>query len=71
MSDMLDEIVPEAGAFYVMDRGYIDFERLYVFTLSAAFFVVRTKEECSCCNGAIHIRSRSKHWRALRSHRGL
>jgi Transposase DDE domain/Domain of unknown function (DUF4372) len=42
--NMLDEIVPEAGAFYVMDRGYIDFGRLYVFTLSAAFFVVRTKE---------------------------
>ena len=42
--NMLDEILPEAGAFYVMDRGYIDFERLFVFTLSAAFFVVRTKE---------------------------
>ena len=42
--NILDEIFPEAGAFYVMDRGYIDFERLYVFTLSAAFFVVRTKE---------------------------
>ena len=41
---MLDEIVPEAGAFYVMDRGYIDFGRLYVFSLSAAFFVVRTKK---------------------------
>jgi len=41
---MLDEIVPEPGAFYVMDRGYIDFERLYVFSLSAAFFVVRTKK---------------------------
>src|SRR5436189_3529294 len=41
--NILDEILPEAGAFYVMDRGYIDFERLYVFTLSAAFFVVRTK----------------------------
>jgi transposase len=41
---VLDEIVPEAGAFYVMDRGYIDFERLYVFSLSAAFFVVRTKK---------------------------
>jgi hypothetical protein len=41
--NMLDEILPEAGAFYVMDRGYVDFERLYVFTLSAAFFVVRTK----------------------------
>ena len=41
---MLDEIPIEAGAFYVIDRGYIDFERLYVFTLSAAFFVVRTKK---------------------------
>jgi Domain of unknown function (DUF4372)/Transposase DDE domain len=41
--NILDEIAPEAGAFYVMDRGYVDFERLYVFTLSAAFFVVRTK----------------------------
>lgn len=41
--NILDEIVPEAGAFYVMDRGYIDFDRLYVFTLSSAFFVVRTK----------------------------
>ena len=35
--------MPEAGAFYVMDRGYIAFERLLVLTLSAAFFVVRTK----------------------------
>src|SRR5271155_397237 len=42
--NILDEIVPEAGAFYVMDRGYIDFERLFVFTLCSAFFVVRTKE---------------------------
>src|SRR5665811_2141428 len=41
--NILDEILPEAGAFYVMDRGYLDFERLFVFTLSAAFFVVRTK----------------------------
>jgi hypothetical protein len=41
--NILDEIMPEAGAFYVMDRGYVDFERLYVFTLSAAFFVIRTK----------------------------
>ena len=42
--NILDEILPEAGAFYVMDRGYIDFERLYVFTLCSAFFVTRTKE---------------------------
>jgi hypothetical protein len=42
--NILDEILPEAGAFYVMDRGYIDFERLYWFTLSSAFFVIRTKQ---------------------------
>jgi hypothetical protein len=41
--NVLDEFLPEAGAFYVMDRGYIDFERLYHFTLESAFFVVRTK----------------------------
>ena len=42
--NVLDEILPEAGAFYVMDRGYIDFERLFIFVMSSAFFVVRTKE---------------------------
>jgi hypothetical protein len=42
--NVLDEILPEAGALYVMDRGYIDFERLYVFTLCSAFFVVRAKQ---------------------------
>ncbi len=40
---ILDEIVPEAGSFYVMDRGYLDFERLHVFHSSGAFFVTRTK----------------------------
>jgi len=42
--NILDEILPETGAFYVMDRGYLDFERLFLFTLCSAFFVVRTKE---------------------------
>jgi hypothetical protein len=28
--NILDKILPEAGAFYVMDRGYVDFERLYL-----------------------------------------
>src|SRR5438094_5193917 len=42
--NILDEFLPEAGTFYVMDRGYIDFERLFIFTLCSAFFVVRTKE---------------------------
>jgi hypothetical protein len=35
--------MPQPGALYVMDRGYIDFQRLFVFTLSGAFLVVRTK----------------------------
>jgi hypothetical protein len=42
--NILDRLVLEAGAFYVMDRGYLDFERLYRLTLAAAFFVTRTKE---------------------------
>lgn len=42
--NILDELVPEPGAFYVMDRGYLDFDRLYRFTAHAAFFITRTKE---------------------------
>src|SRR5439155_27117499 len=41
--NILDELIPEPGAFYVMDRGYVDFERLYRFVLTSAFFVTRTK----------------------------
>jgi hypothetical protein len=40
---VLDQLVPEAGAFYVMDRGFLDFERLYRFHLEGAFFVIRAK----------------------------
>lgn len=40
---ILDELIPEPGAFYVMDRGYVDFKRLFVFVLASAFFVTRTK----------------------------
>ncbi len=40
---VLDELVVEPGAFYVMDRGYIDFARLYALTQGLAFFVVRAK----------------------------
>jgi len=41
--NILDEIIPEAGAFYVMDRDYVDFARLFVFTLCSSFFVTRTQ----------------------------
>jgi len=40
---VLDELLPEPGAFYVIDRGYVDFKRLFVFVLASAFFVTRTK----------------------------
>jgi hypothetical protein len=39
----LDKFAPEPTAFYLMDRGYVDFRRLYRFTESLAFFVIRAK----------------------------
>jgi hypothetical protein len=43
------DIVPlEAGAFYVMDRGYLDFGRLYTITQASAFFVIRGKSNLKC-----------------------
>lgn len=40
----LDELVLEPGAFYVMDRGYMDFQRLGLMAAAAAFFVTRAKD---------------------------
>ena len=40
----LDHLPMEAGAFYVMDRGYIDFARIYRFQTSMAFFITRAKK---------------------------
>ncbi|MFZ5806428.1 MAG: IS4 family transposase [Verrucomicrobiota bacterium] len=39
----LDELIFELGAFYIMDRGYLDFKRLYLIQLAKAFFVTRAK----------------------------
>ena len=44
---VLDHLPIEPGAFYVMDRGYIDFQRLYRFTMCSAFFVTRGKRGLS------------------------
>src|ERR1017187_4166795 len=41
--NILDQLIPEAGAFYVMDRGYIDFQRLYRLHQAGSFFVTRAK----------------------------
>src|SRR5438128_2498438 len=43
--NVLDDIPIEAGAFYVIDRGYLDFARLYRLTMCAAFFVTSTKDQ--------------------------
>ena len=41
--NVLDLLIPEPGAFYVMDRGYIDFARLYALDQAGAFFVIRAQ----------------------------
>jgi len=41
--NVLDELIPEPGAFYIMDRAYLDFERLYILNQCMAFFVIRSK----------------------------
>ena len=42
--NILDELIPEPGSFYIMDRGYLDFERLYILHQCMAFFVIRSKK---------------------------
>ncbi len=42
--NILDVLIPEPGAFYVMDRGYIDFSRLYELKEAGSFFVIRAKK---------------------------
>jgi hypothetical protein len=49
---VLDQLPIEPGAFYVMDRGYVDFVRLYRFTTAAAFFVTRGKRNLDCTRRA-------------------
>ena len=41
--NVLDLLLPEPGAFYIMDRGYVDFKRLLSLNLAGAFFVIRAK----------------------------
>ena len=41
---LLDQLLLEAGAFYLLDRAYVDFQRLYAFTQACAFFVTRAEQ---------------------------
>jgi len=54
--NILDRLVAEAGAFYVMDRGYVDFERLARLDDAGAFFVTRAKSNLKA-RAAIRVRS--------------
>ncbi len=42
--NLLDQLMLEVGAFYLMDRGYVDFARLHLFTQASAFFITRAKK---------------------------
>lgn len=42
--NILDQLTPEPGAFYVLDRGYLDFGRLYRWTMQGAFFITRARK---------------------------
>lgn len=42
---VLDQLIAEPGAFYIMDRGFVDFERLYRFHVEGAFFVIRARSD--------------------------
>jgi uncharacterized protein DUF4372/DDE family transposase len=46
--NVLDLLVPEAGAFYVMDRGYLDFARLYLLDQAGSFFIIRPRSNFKC-----------------------
>jgi hypothetical protein len=45
---LLDYLIPEPGAFYILDRGYLDFERLYILHQASAFFIIRAKSPLRC-----------------------
>ena len=63
--NVLELLVPEAGATYVMDRAYVDFQRLYALHQAGALFVTRAKKNfrfhrlCSCRYGSGTARATS------------
>ena len=55
--NILDELIPEPGSIYVMDRGYLDFKRLYQLHQNLAFFVTRRKVNTKFRPGYIPLKS--------------
>jgi hypothetical protein len=56
---ILDQLLPEPGAFYIMDRGFIDYARLHRFHRNGAFFVVRARANMSAKRRYSHSVDRS------------
>jgi uncharacterized protein DUF4372/DDE family transposase len=56
---LLDALTPEPGSFMVMDRGYVDFARLYRIHLALAFFVIRAKDNLQCIRRYSHSHDRT------------
>ena len=52
--NILDDLLLEPGSFYILDRGYVDFARLYRFTLHAAFFIIRAKHNLDFTRRSSH-----------------
>lgn len=59
---LLDQLLPEAGAFYLLDRGYLDFGRLHRLTQGCAFFITRAKQNTQYWR---------RQWRPVRRDTGL
>jgi hypothetical protein len=57
--NILDQLLPEPGAIYVMDRGYIDFDRLGRFHEAGSFFVIRAKTNLKAERRYSHVVDRS------------
>lgn len=60
--NLLDQLLPEAGAFYLFDRGYLDFGRLHLLTQGCIFFITRAKQNTQFWQRA---------WRPVRRSLGL
>ena len=57
--NVLDQLIPEAGAYYVMDRAYLDFERLHRLHEAGSFFVTRAKSNLKAERRYSHAVDRS------------
>ena len=63
--NILDELIPEPGAFYILDRGYIDFHRLFLINQGKAYFVIRAKRNLKFNRIYSHPVDKTTAWRDI------